>query len=41
MREFFITWAERLLLVFVVIAALGVLAAAFAAMTNPTPSGTR
>ena len=39
MREFFITWAERLLLVFVVIAALGVLAAAFAAMTNPAPRG--
>lgn len=39
MRDFFIQWAERMLLVFVVVAALGVLAAAIVAMTAPPPRG--
>lgn len=39
MREFFITWAERLLLVFVLIAAIGVLVAGVTAMARPAPAG--
>lgn len=39
MRDFFITWAERLLLVFVVIAGLGVLAATITTTARPAPAG--
>lgn len=39
MREFFINWAERLLLVFMVVAAVGVAVAAFAVMGQPAPKG--
>lgn len=39
MRDFFITWAERLLMVFVVIGAIGVALGAFAVMARGGPQG--
>lgn len=39
MRDFFILWAERLIAVFVVLLALGVVGAAIGVMSQPAPKG--